>query len=84
MDIMNDVDLTILTCNDILMENRFAVCLKFAFSPFPVIHFGKIFKFTNFPFKAKYNNNNTAVYFANSNYLFSSGKQETKIAGINL
>ena len=47
MDIMNDVDLRILTCNDILMENRFVVCLKFAFSPFPVIHFLK--RFSNLP-----------------------------------
>ena len=46
MDIMNDVDLTILTCNDILMENRFAVCLKFAFSHFPVT---QSFRFSNLP-----------------------------------
>ena len=33
-----------------------------------------VFEFTNFPFKTKYNN--TAVYSARSNYLFSRGKQE--------
>ena len=37
----------------------------------------KVFKFTNFPFKTKYNN--TVVYSANSNYLFSRGKQEKKL-----
>ena len=33
-----------------------------------------VFEFTNFPFKTKYNN--TVVYSASSNYLFSRGKQE--------
>ena len=36
-----------------------------------------VFEFANFPFKRKYNN--TAVYSANSNYLFSWGKQEKKL-----
>ena len=36
-----------------------------------------VFEFTNFPFKLKYNN--TVVYSANSNYLFSSGKQGKKM-----
>ena len=40
----------------------------------------KIFEFTNFPFKTKYNN--TVVYFANSNYLFSRGKQKKIIRTI--
>ena len=35
-----------------------------------------VFEFTNFPFKAKYNN--TLVYHVNSNYLFSRGKQNKK------
>ena len=33
-----------------------------------------VFKFSNFPFKTKYNN--TAVYSVYSNYLFSRKKQE--------
>ena len=36
-----------------------------------------VFEFTNFPFKIKYND--TVVYSANSNYLFSRGKQEKKL-----
>ena len=36
-----------------------------------------IFKFTNFPFKTKYNN--AVVYFINTNYSFSRGKQEKKL-----
>ena len=35
-----------------------------------------VFKFTNSPFKTKYNN--TIVYSVNSNYLFSRWKQEKK------
>ena len=31
-----------------------------------------VFEFTNFPFKAKYNNN--VAYSVNSDYLFSKGK----------
>ena len=37
----------------------------------------KVFEFTNFQFKTKYNNN--VVYSVNSNYLFSRGKQEKKL-----
>ena len=33
-----------------------------------------VFEFTNFPFKAKYNN--TVAYTVNSNYLLLRGKQE--------
>ena len=36
-----------------------------------------VFEFTNFAFKTKCNN--TVVYSVNSNYLFSSGKQEKKL-----
>ena len=36
-----------------------------------------VFEFTNFPFKIQYND--TVVYSANSNYLFSRGKQEKKL-----
>ena len=36
-----------------------------------------VFEFTNFPFKIKCND--TVVYSANSNYLFSRGKQEKKL-----
>ena len=36
-----------------------------------------VFEFTNFPFKIKYND--TVVYSANRNYLFSRGKQEKKL-----
>ena len=35
-----------------------------------------VFKFTNFPFKAKYNN--TVVYSVNSNYLFLKLKGKTR------
>ena len=37
----------------------------------------KVFEFTNFSFKTKYNN--TVVYSVNSNYLFSTGNQEKKL-----
>ena len=37
----------------------------------------KVFEFTNFQFKTKYNNN--VVYSVNSNYLFSRAKQEKKL-----
>ena len=36
-----------------------------------------VFEFKNFPFKTKYSN--TAVYFVNSNCLFSRGKQEKNV-----
>ena len=36
-----------------------------------------VLEFTNFPFKAKYNN--TVVSSNNSNYLFSMQKQEKKL-----
>ena len=39
-----------------------------------------VFKFTNFPFKAKYNN--TVVYSVNSNCLFSRGKQNKIVKAI--
>ena len=37
----------------------------------------KVFEFTNFSFKRKYNN--IAVYSVNSKYLFSRGKQEKQL-----
>ena len=40
-----------------------------------------IFRFTNFPFKTKYN---TAVYSVNSNCLFSRGKQEQNCSNNSL
>ena len=36
-----------------------------------------VFEFKNFPFKTKYSN--TAVYFVNSNCLFSREKQEKNV-----
>ena len=41
-----------------------------------------LFKFTNFPFKTKYNN--IVVYSVNSNYLFSKGKQKKKVVETTL
>ena len=37
----------------------------------------KVFEFTSFPFKTKYNS--AVVYSVNSNCLFSRGKQEKKL-----
>ena len=37
----------------------------------------KVFEFTNFPIKTKYNN--TVIYSVNDSCLFSSGKQEKKL-----
>ena len=44
---------------------------------FIMFKYSNVFEFTKFLFKRKYNN--TVVYSASSNYLFSRGKQENKL-----